>query len=202
MTYKNIFKHIIWWTLSRFHLHIRKDYPRESHYFLKDYFGDKLIKGAEIGVQYGENSKWFFKMLNIKKMYLVDPYLEYEDSHDGRTYVVKNPMNKIKEIASNCLYSWEHEKKLRWIYETSDEAFKRQYIPEDLDFIYIDANHNYEFVKRDIENSWKQLKKGGLLIGHDFTFYSVAKAVIEFAEKNKLKVITKARDWEWIIVKE
>mgnify|MGYP001615059141 CR=1 FL=1 len=110
--------------------------------------------------------------------------------------------DKVKEDASNILYSWEHEKKLRWIYETSDDVFKKRYIPNDLDFIYIDANHNYEFVKRDIENSWNLLKKGGVLIGHDFTFYSVAKAVIEFAEKKKLKVITKAKDWEWIIIKE
>lgn len=193
---KNIIKRIIWWSLKRFHLSIRKDYPRESHHFLKEYFKDKEIRGAEIGVFYGVNSLWFFKMLNIQKMYLVDPYGKYVDYHDGKKII--QDFSRAKETAFNRLRRYNSE----FLYLNSEEAFKElEKKDEKLDFVYIDANHNYEFVKRDIENYWKLLKKGGLMVGHDFAFYSVAKAVVEFAEKRNLKVITKAKDGEWIIVK-
>ena len=39
---------------------------------------------------------------------------------------------------------------------------------ESLDFVYIDANHAYDFVKQDIELWWPKVKKGGWLCGHDF----------------------------------
>jgi len=43
-------------------------------------------------------------------------------------------------------------------------------MPDDFfDFIYIDGCHKYECVKKDIENSLKKLKRGGILAGHDFT---------------------------------
>lgn len=34
------------------------------------------------------------------------------------------------------------------------------------DFIYIDGNHQYKFVKYDIENYFKLLNKSGYLIGY------------------------------------
>lgn len=47
------------------------------------------------------------------------------------------------------------------------------------DFIYIDASHAYEDVKRDIL-AWKpKVKNGGFIAGHDWIFNSVASAVKE-----------------------
>ena len=37
-----------------------------------------------------------------------------------------------------------------------------------LDFIYIDANHAYDFVVKDIELWFPKLKKGGVFAGHDY----------------------------------
>jgi predicted O-methyltransferase YrrM len=37
-----------------------------------------------------------------------------------------------------------------------------------LDFIYIDANHKYDYVKEDIELWWPKLKSGGMISGHDY----------------------------------
>ena len=39
---------------------------------------------------------------------------------------------------------------------------------ESLDFVYIDANHAYDFVKQDMTLWYPKVKKGGYLGGHDY----------------------------------
>jgi len=36
------------------------------------------------------------------------------------------------------------------------------------DIIFIDAEHTYSAIKRDLENWWPKLKPGGMMCGHDF----------------------------------
>lgn len=47
------------------------------------------------------------------------------------------------------------------------------------DFIFIDGDHKYEAVKRDIRKAFEYLKAGGILAGHDFDWPGVQKAVGE-----------------------
>ena len=72
----------------------------------------------------------------------------------------------------------------------------------ELDFIYIDGNHTYHYVIKDLEISWKKIKDDGILCGHDFVIPDVAKAVLEFAERNNLKIITNLRDGDWVLIKK
>ena len=46
--------------------------PRPSIIFMKEIFNKKLVKGVEIGVASGINSKSILKELNIEKLYLID----------------------------------------------------------------------------------------------------------------------------------
>ncbi len=48
-----------------------------------------------------------------------------------------------------------------------------------IDFCFIDANHTYEFVKRDIEAYLPKMKDGGILAGHDWSDEGVKKAYLE-----------------------
>lgn len=48
-----------------------------------------------------------------------------------------------------------------------------------LDFVFIDANHHYEFVKKDIEAWFPKVKTGGYIGGHDYR-KDVKVAVDEF----------------------
>jgi predicted O-methyltransferase YrrM len=56
------------------------------------------------------------------------------------------------------------------------------------DLIFIDACHEYEQVKRDIQNWKKLLSEGGILCGHDFVgdYPGVAQAVRELIPKFRL----------------
>jgi predicted O-methyltransferase YrrM len=47
------------------------------------------------------------------------------------------------------------------------------------DIVFIDADHSYQAVKKDIEKYTPKLKKGGLLTGHDIDYPGVNKAVTE-----------------------
>lgn len=73
------------------------------------------------------------------------------------------------------------EKYYRPIRMTSVAAAKL-YEDHSLDFVFIDAQHDYESVKEDIL-AWKnKVKKGGILAGHDYNpegDYGVGKAVRE-----------------------
>jgi glycosyltransferase involved in cell wall biosynthesis len=64
---------------------------------------------------------------------------------------------------------------------------------EYFDYIYLDADHTYNAVKRDLESWWPKLKKGGLIGLHDYenvihedVEFGVVKAVTEFISKHKL----------------
>lgn len=47
------------------------------------------------------------------------------------------------------------------------------------DFVFVDANHTYPYVKADLENYKPLMKPGGVLAGHDIYFETVRKAVDE-----------------------
>lgn len=59
-----------------------------------------------------------------------------------------------------------------------------------LDAIFIDGDHSYEGVVRDVAACYSKLKKGGFFAGHDYNNldFAVKRAVDEFAVANDLEV--------------
>lgn len=157
-----------------------------TKFILKEYKKNNLI-GAEIGVSYGLNAKTILTFLPIKKLYLIDPYNEHTFSKNG---------DERFQSAKKLLSKFGNKKE--FIIKTSEEA--ADIIPNDLDFVYIDGRHEYEYVKKDIELYYSKVKKNGILGGHDFwaSKISVCKAVLEFAEREAIKLHGDITDW-WII---
>ena len=63
-----------------------------------------------------------------------------------------------------------------WSYEVVE-----QYKDNSLDFVFIDAAHDYESVKKDINAQYPKVKKGGVIAGHDYNEpWGVVQAVNEF----------------------
>ena len=121
----------------------------------------KNLVGCEMGVDKGDNAVNIFNMLDIKKLYLVDPYQV-------------NPA--IKNISFNKLRKWKN--KISWIYETSEEAHKH-IEDKSLDFVYIDGCHQYEYVKRDLVLWDLKVKDGGLVCGHDYQMKRKVKRAVD-----------------------
>jgi len=177
---------------------------RPSLNLLKD---KKDLIGAEIGVQAGVNAEWMLKNLDIKRLYLIDPYDVYPSNNSNRALI--GPFEGGKENAKKLLEKYED--KIEWVYNFSWDIlnnFSNQYF----DFVYIDGDHRKSSVLRDL-NYASKVKLGGLLCGHDWRFESVKNAIatwvadtqIEFnccQTKQYVKVADKytdGSDW-WIVI--
>ena len=57
--------------------HLVSYYPRNADKFVLDRFKDKEINVIEVGVWKGFHAEFLLKYLNIKRLYLVDPYENY-----------------------------------------------------------------------------------------------------------------------------
>jgi hypothetical protein len=58
-----------------------------------------------------------------------------------------------------------------------------------LDFVYVDADHGYEAVRRDLASWFPKVKRCGIFAGHDYVnndFPGVRRAVDEFFAEHKL----------------
>ncbi len=72
------------------------------------------------------------------------------------------------------------------------------------DIIYIDGDHSYNGVKRDLEAAFNKINNNGYIMGHDYEMnmakarqaydFGVKKAVTEFCEKYNQTVCAKGED--------
>ena len=58
------------------------------------------------------------------------------------------------------------------LHESDSVEALRRFPDGYFDWIYIDANHSYESVKRDIDEAKRAVKRGGLLVFNDYAFRS------------------------------
>jgi len=146
---------------------------RWSIIYIKDHLKGPLT-GCEIGVQRGINAKDML-LLNIKRLYLVDPY-------------PAELTPKIEAYYDEAYgYTRPFFRNVVWLIMTSEEAAK--ILNDTLDFVYIDGKHDYENVKLDISLWYPKLRSGGVLCGHDYRLDhigipNVVRAVNEFCAVN------------------
>ncbi len=175
-----------------FGIELIRSRPKEAIKFAKNYFKNKKIIAVEIGVFRGQNSEDIIRNLNISKIYLIDPYLKY-DGYKNAVY--SNFVASAEAEARKRLNKFS--KKISWIKNYSENAIGM--VQKNIDFIYIDANHEYKYIKKDLELYWEKLSMGGIMAGHDIQVNSVSKALLEFAKKKSLQInFGDRRDW-WII---
>ena len=153
------------------------------------------LTAAEIGVREGRHAAYLIDTLDIGKLYLIDPYEAYEEYSEG--WATDDAMTGIETTARERLGGFKSTKFIR---EYSNDAISD--ISENLDFVYIDGNHEYEFVKDDIANYYPLVREGGILAGHDYTPGNpgVIQAVNEFAHQHGLQVRRDIHS-DWFFIK-
>lgn len=149
--------------------------------------------GAEVGVCKGINAIDLWHITKPCKMHLCDVWKErhpnmcliedpslWEDDHQDLVIkffseeVQKGMVQTHKEWAGNFIHNLEDDY---------------------LDWIYIDACHDYKPVSIELENSLQKVKSGGLIMGHDYSPNAqvwkagVVRAVNEKIQEGKIRMI-------------
>jgi predicted O-methyltransferase YrrM len=150
-----------WFSYSRLYSEMVNRFPSGSHF-------------VEIGSWKGKSSAYMaVEIANSGKSIQFDCIDPWPDWKPEGEYFETMCQNLHETFLNNVNPVKEY---LNPIKLTSMEAVK-QYEDNSLDFVFIDGNHEYEYVFEDI-NFWiKKIKKGGVLSGHDYHYPPVIKAV-------------------------
>ena len=163
--------------------------------------------GVEVGVQEGDYSELLLETWRGRHLISVDPWLAAPEDEYRSTDNVEQPVHEQRYAATLARLERYGARSSVWR-ETSAQAAER--IPRaTLDFVYIDARHDYASVLEDLHLWHPRLRPGGLLAGHDYvegTFaegtFGVKRAVDEFAGEHGLRVHRTWREqWpSWMVL--
>jgi len=130
----------------------------------------KFNKGVEVGVDRGLFSEVLCKDNPNLHLNCVDPWasLAYEPNtyiNEKQPYFDECYEETVKRLAPyNCTI----------IRKTSMDALS-DFEDNSLDFVYIDANHDFLNFTQDLHYWMKKVRPGGIISGHDYAYFSYKK---------------------------
>jgi hypothetical protein len=141
---------------------------------------------CEVGVAEGFFSENILNILNPEKLFLIDLY-QHSSSHNA--YLPGNHFSYITEKFKNNIRVFI-KKGLSWDMLNTLES-------DSLDYLYIDGDHSYASVQKDIQAAYRVVKSGGIIQLNDYTTFSpienirygVVHAVNEFIQKYSPEVL-------------
>ena len=130
--------------------------------------------------------------LNIDRLFLIDPYLEYK-RHS------QEELDPIKTAMLSYVLRDPQGWRVNFILQHSIVAAK---LFDDLyfDYVYIDGDHSLEAVMNDMVAWFPKVRDGGVLAGHDYRG-DVKKAVDEYCSLHGKFIQTWDIDGDWLIIK-
>ena len=136
---------------------------------------------AEVGTQYGRFAEKILAATQPQKLHLIDSNFDCFNSE-----IDQKPL--LKAGIENATIELHHGDSSTILSSFPDEYF---------DWMYIDADHAYEGVCKDIDRGHTKVKPGGMMVFNDYTNwsvceimpYGVAKAVNEFCIANNWEIV-------------
>jgi predicted O-methyltransferase YrrM len=123
-----------------------------------------MLRMVEVGSHIGESARIFLDNTTVEKIFCVDDWSGNNgEEREAEFDKFCDTQPKITKVKLNSLAASE------W------------FMPNVLDFVYIDADHSYGHIKQDIALWTPKVKVGGYIGGHDYTwkFKDVILAVSE-----------------------
>jgi hypothetical protein len=166
---------------------------------------------AEIGVHIGDFSERILEIVQPKVFHLIDPWkLEikdvYKKSYYGRETVKNQKVMDERLFHVKKRFEKEIKNNKIIINRGYSNEILNKFDDEYLDWVYIDGNHLYEFVKKDLEMCFLKIKNNGYICGDDYNEGGwwdggVKKAVDEFILNNKNMKLIEIKANQFIIQK-
>ena len=133
-----------------------------------------------------------FQIPNLIKLYCIDSWTHIDKApfEAGRPQEWQDIMynTAVKRLDS-------YGDKAKILKMPSDDAIS--YVPDDVDFVWIDGNHEKEQVRRDVVNWLPKVKEGGIFGGHDYQIEYIREIV-----KEELGWHNTGEDFTWWIIKK
>ena len=153
-----------------------------------------FTRGVEVGTRIGSFAEMLCRGIPGLQLTCVDPWTKYgnetqeqQDSHYARAVA------RLTQYGVNI------------VREFSVEAAKS--VPDgSLDFVYIDANHDFDHVMADILAWAPKVRRGGIISGHDyyhFTRSGIVPAVDAYILAHGIRnlFLTNEQESSWLFVK-
>ena len=156
---------------------------------------DNKSKIAEVGVWKGDFSLQIWSISSPNLLVLVDSWTFDEKVRGCAPQVSgEDPLNQIffDQAKKDTYDKFQNIQNVHILDLNSLEA-SAKYEDNFFDYIYIDAEHTYQAVTKDLEVWYPKLKKNGTLFGDDYYWreeddtLSLHRAYQEFIQKNHIK---------------
>ncbi len=153
--------------------------------------GAKTI--LEVGVAWGYHAQHL--LLNLPKIAYtgIDPYLSGYDQNDSFPTFVAKLFNDDEQSSMDRLYEAVKQElnekfpgRAKLIREKSIDWMDKK--SEKFDVIFLDGDHTFETVRKELHGFWTKVNEGGVLAGDDYDWPEVRRAVDEFANEKNLHV--------------
>jgi SAM-dependent methyltransferase len=149
--------------------------------------------GAEIGVQRGDYAAEMLRRAAPRKLYLIDCWRWQPGPYEADKSNVSDEEHEafLKHVRERFRTEIEAGRVVvvRALAHEALPAFPAGYF----DWVYLDADHSYDAVRRDLRLCARVLKAGGLLCGHDLcpeedVAFGVVRAVEEFCRDDAWEI--------------
>jgi hypothetical protein len=137
---------------------------------------ERLPKGsvcAEIGVWKGDFSERILEVVEPTRLHLIDPWQAIPgEGYEGARYGGKLADGQAEMDALHDAvverFARERRAGVVEIHRLPSLEAAERFADGELDFVYIDGNHRYEFVKADLEAYTPKVRAGGFIAGDDY----------------------------------
>jgi hypothetical protein len=128
---------------------------------LISFVGERAPKGlgVEVGSFKGEFAKTILESWS-GSLYMVDVWRKLGEEYSDMSNCDDAYVEAMKNVVG-------YEDRAIMVRASSRQAAK-MFPDQSLDFVYIDANHSYDFIMEDLGLWYPKVKTGGFLCGHDY----------------------------------
>ena len=122
--------------------------------------------GAEVGVWEGRFSETILEVCTPVRLHLIDPW-EYDPRFNNTGFGRKKNAERMPQMFEVVSEKFAGDDRVVLHRAMSQDALL-ELSDGELDWIYIDGNHNEPFIGMDLALAQKKVKPGGVIAGDDY----------------------------------